>query len=394
MLSILKSNRCPRCHNNRQIRKCIRVNRDICWQCCNEMRVDSRCPESCAYRPVSDPRYPSPFPAFKADSHRESILACKGYIDLWINKQNEHFENLTPLQYAEVSKDKLIAWLTGFQYPAYFPLDYLLTKLGITDIKSETPPDPEDIVSLYCERIVALEWDKLASLSINDRDLDGCDERYAEIISVIPMLKKMTSFDIIHSGVTEDGSSCFVFGEINHKENWTFLLSRKDEKWQMRQSIADNPQAYYAQNQIFNSIAEAISKAEDEKCWNLVTEALKKYPDCADLYYYRGIYWQMVQQYDKAKVDFYTSISLDNYLEVSYIHLANLNIASSNFAEALYWNSELLRLRPDDPQILNNVAACHASMGDKAKAREIWQGMLNAFPDFPYAKQNLEHLDK
>ncbi|HNX38069.1 MAG TPA: hypothetical protein PKI15_06905 [Candidatus Cloacimonadota bacterium] len=392
MLGLLKNNRCPRCHNNRAIRKCPRNNRDICWDCCNLIRIDLRCPAVCPYKPVSDPEHPSPFPAFKADSHLESIQACKQYIDLWINKLNPELNDHTPSQYAIDNKQELLAWLTKFQYPAYFPLDYLLQKLGISEVKSENPPDPELTVKEYYDHIIALEWDKLIYQTINDRALNGTDDRYAEIISAIPQLRKMTSFDIIHAGVTEDGGSAFVFGEINHKENWTFLLTNANKRWALRQNINGSPQAYYRQNEIFTGIADALSKADDSTTWTLISAALRTYPDCADLYYYRGLYWQLVKQYDKAKVDFFSSIALDNYLEVSYVHLANLNLVDKNYQEGLYWNEELSYLRPDDPAIRSNVAACYASMGDLEKAREIWEKIVREHPEFQVARQNLERL--
>ena len=391
MLSLLSKARCPRCHNERPVRKCARINKDIGWDCCNLMRIDLKCPW-CVYKPRFDEDNPSPFPAFKADSFSEADRVCRLYIDRWINKILPDFDGLTPLQKVEEDRQSFLDWLTKFQYPAYFPLDYLLEKLAYPKMEAQNPLNAEQIACAYMDNVISLEWDKLMALTINDRLPDGSSERYQELISAIPALKKTANYKIIHGGIAEDQMSAVVFVELGNKIDWTIIVSRIQDEWRVRQHLNGTPKVYFKQNEVYAKIADALSKAEDDNCWNLITEAFKTYPDSADLYYYRALYWQMVKQLDKAKVDFFNSLALDNYFSPSYFHLAVLYLNEKNFTEALYWFGQLNQIDPDDPNTLNNIAACHGAMGQMDEARKIWEEMLVRFPDFEAARMNLEKM--
>jgi len=54
MLKLFKSSRCQSCYTERAIRVCPRKRKNICWQCCNETRCDTRCPENCDYAPKKE----------------------------------------------------------------------------------------------------------------------------------------------------------------------------------------------------------------------------------------------------------------------------------------------------------------------------------------------------
>ena len=391
MLSLLSKARCPRCHNERPVRKCSRLNKDIGWDCCNLMRIDLKCPE-CSYKPRFETEKLSPFPAFKADSFSEADRVCRHYIDLWINKTLPDFEGQTPQQKVTEDKPAFLDWLTKFQYPAYFPLDYLLEKLGYSKLEAQNPPNAEQIACQYMNHVIAMEWDQLVKLSINDRLPDGSELRYQELISSIPTLRKTGDYKVIHGGIAEDQMSAVVFIEIGNKSDWTLIISKTGDGWKLRQHLNGNPKLYFKQNEIYAQIADALSKGEDDKSWNLISEAFKTYPDSADLYYYRGLYWQMVKQLDKAKVDFFNSLALDNYFSPSYFHLAALYLNERNFPEALYWFSQLSQIDPNDPNTLNNIAACTGAMGKTEEARKLWEDIQARFPDFEAARLNLEKI--
>ncbi|HRY84855.1 MAG TPA: hypothetical protein P5533_09505, partial [Candidatus Cloacimonadota bacterium] len=234
MLSLLSKARCPRCHNERPVRKCSRLNKDIGWDCCNLMRIDLKCPE-CSYKPRFETEKLSPFPAFKADSFSEADRVCRHYIDLWINKTLPDFEGQTPQQKVTEDKPAFLDWLTKFQYPAYFPLDYLLEKLGYSKLEAQNPPNAEQIACQYMNHVIAMEWDQLVKLSINDRLPDGSELRYQELISSIPTLRKTGDYKVIHGGIAEDQMSAVVYIEIGNKSDWTLIISKTGDGWKLRQ---------------------------------------------------------------------------------------------------------------------------------------------------------------
>lgn len=395
MLSIFNSNRCNLCYTERWVRECPRKKKKLCWHCCNDLRCDSKCPTECPYAPKAAEG--SIFPVFKADSLTEATNVLKLFIDLWIGWENALLDNRSPLSVAKDNPAKIVSWLSGFQYPVHFPLNYLMQKLSIPTTETEKDAQPlpshhEDCVHAYMNALIRLAWDELRPLSINQNPVNDLSERYREILAAVPALSRISTYSIIHSGIGDDGISALVALELNHKQDWTLLLSNSSGAWKVRQNIAGNPQAYWAQNQVNTNIAEALGKAEDGKVWDLITTNLKIYPDSPDLYYYRGLYWQLVKQTDQAKVDFFNAISLDNAWIEPYFHLGTIYLANNDFTQARVWFAELCLLQPDNPNALNNLAACYAGEGLHTEAKELWEKLLSQFPTFEVARRNLERL--
>jgi len=119
---------------------------------------------------------------------------------------------------------------------------------------------------------------------------------------------------------------------------------------------------------------------------------LKIYPDSPDLYYYRALYWQLVKQREQAAVDFFNAIALDNSWTEPYLHLSAHYFVKGDYEQAKIWLEELKILQPDDPNVLNNLAAAYAGNGETEKAKELWQEIVQKYPAFEYARKNLEKL--
>ncbi|MDD4308831.1 MAG: hypothetical protein PHO32_00465, partial [Candidatus Cloacimonetes bacterium] len=310
MLNLLKSNRCSICYTERFVRECPRKKRKICWSCCNNLRCDANCPESCIYSAKS--LESNPFPSFKTDSRAEAVDVLKKSIDFWVGRQNPHLDNNSPIKFAENSSKDMLTWLSGYQYPLYFPMAYLMQKLKLPYSQSDDLPNPESFAEQYLDAVIRLAYNELRILTINTNPMDDLSIRYTEILQALPSLKQLTSFSTLHSGISEDGVTALVFVELNHKQDWTVVVSKSTGSWKIRQNIAGSPQAYFAQNNEYTMIAEALGKGDDAKAWELISANLKIYPDSSDLYYYRALYWQLVKQLDKAAVDFFNAAALDD----------------------------------------------------------------------------------
>jgi tetratricopeptide (TPR) repeat protein len=321
------------------------------------------------------------------------VDVLKLFIDLWIGRTNALLDNLSPHQYAKENPQKLLSWLSGYQYPLHFPMGYLVEKLGLPRTVKDEFTDPEACVEGYMNALITLDWDSVRKHSVNQADNEDMALRYKELMQAIPILGKISTYSLIHSGLGEGGSSAIVYLEINHKVDWTLLLSNATGEWKIRQNIAGNPQAYFLQNKIYTQIAEALGKADDAAVWDLISNNLKIYPDSPDLYYYRGIYWQLVKQNDSAAVDFFNAVALDNSWPEPYFHLGALSLDKSDFSGAKQWFQELTLLLPDNPNAMNNLAACYAGMGDKEKAKSIWIQLTEQFPGFEVAQRNLDKLN-
>ncbi|HQO68407.1 MAG TPA: hypothetical protein PLU06_06415 [Candidatus Syntrophosphaera sp.] len=386
---LLNRERCFKCRAERSVRKCPR-NRDklIGWKCCLELRIDLRCPSECPYSAVKDEN--SPFPAFRADSNTEFTRTAKRHIDLWIYQPQEGLDGLSPADYAAKDSAGMLAWLGGFQFPANFPMTYLLQKLQLPHDEYEEPETPEMVAFGFFDAVITQDWQKLRAFTINDREDRDLAERYTRLVSEIPELKKVNRYEILHAGAADDGVSAMVVLDLGGKLIWAVLLTSAEGRWKVRQNLNGGPHLYYGQNKLFHKLAEHLAQGEAEAAWDLIRKNLPLYPDCADLYYYRALYWQLARQFDKAKEDLRNSLALDNHFFAAGFALSALYLNDRELEQAKELLSWLAADRPDDLNVRNNLAACEAGLGNIPAAQAIWRELLKIAPNYEPALKNLE----
>jgi len=386
---LLNRERCFKCRAERSVRKCPR-NRDklIGWKCCLELRIDLRCPSECPYSAVKDEN--SPFPAFRADSNTEFTRTAKRHIDLWIYQPQEGLDGLSPADYAAKDSAGMLAWLGGFQFPANFPMTYLLQKLQLPHDEYEEPETPEMVAFGFFDAVITQDWQKLRAFTINDREDRDLAERYTRLVSEIPELKKVNRYEILHAGAADDGVSAMVVLDLGGKLIWAVLLTSAEGRWKVRQNLNGGPHLYYGQNKLFHKLAEHLAQGEAEAAWDLIRKNLPLYPDCADLYYYRALYWQLARQFDKAKEDLRNSLALDNHFFAAGFALSALYLNDRELEQAKELLSWLAADRPDDLNVRNNLAACEAGLGNISAAQAIWRELLKIAPNYESALKNLE----
>lgn len=388
MLKFRKSDRCRICRDERALRPCIRRKKDIGWRCCNELRIDRRCPSVCVYAPKDDET--SPMPAFRADSLTEFTHVIKLFLDLWISQAQSSLDGKTPIDFAAEDGKKILDWLAGYQYPLHFPMNYLLEKLKLPRQAEPEASDPEALAKAYLDAVIAMDWHALRQYTINlDKDED-LEKRYVEIIKNIPLLKKANHHNIIHAGIADDGITAMVYMEINRRFDWTLIFIKTDDEWSLRQQINGSPKLFYELNDRHTKIAQYLSEAKDAQAWETLQESLILYPDSADLYYYLGIYWQIVKQLDKAKLAFFDAIALDNDFYAPIFSLGSINLALEELDEAVYWFEKLYEKNKKDALVLNNLGAAYAGKKRLAEAKQLWKRALEIEPNLEPAKRNLE----
>lgn len=386
---LLNRERCFKCRAERSVRKCPR-NRDklIGWKCCLELRVDLRCPSECPYSAVKDEN--NPFSAFRADSNTEFTRTAKRHIDLWIYQPQEGLDGLSPADYTAKNSAGMLAWLGGFQFPANFPMTYLLQKLQLPHDEYEEPETPETVAFGFFDAVITQDWQKLRAFTINDREDRDLAERYTRLVSEIPELKKVNRYEILHAGAADDGVSAMVVLDLGGKLIWAVLLTSAEGRWKVRQNLNGGPHLYYGQNKLFHKLAEHLAQGEAEAAWDLIRKNLPLYPDCADLYYYRALYWQLARQFDKAKEDLRNSLALDNHFFAAGFALSALYLNDRELEQAKELLSWLAADRPDDLSVRNNLAACEAGLGNISAAQAIWRELLKIAPNYEPALKNLE----
>jgi tetratricopeptide (TPR) repeat protein len=171
---------------------------------------------------------------------------------------------------------------------------------------------------------------------------------------------------------------------------WAVLLTSAEGRWKVRQNLNGGPHLYYGQNKLFHKLAEHLAQGEAEAAWDLIRKNLPLYPDCADLYYYRSLYWQLARQFDKAKEDLRNSLALDNHFFAAGFALSALYLNDRELEQAKELLSWLAADRPDDLNVRNNLAACEAGLGNIPAAQAIWRELLKIAPNYEPALKNLE----
>jgi tetratricopeptide (TPR) repeat protein len=164
----------------------------------------------------------------------------------------------------------------------------------------------------------------------------------------------------------------------------------EEGRWYVRQNINGNPSLYFKQNELYQRIATLLANSEDQKAFFEIAEALRSYVDSADLYYYRALYWLLLKQPDRAKVDLFNAIALDNLFTPPYMHLGLLYLNEKDYSEARLWFAAIVNLEPDNHDAANNLAIASLADGDKADALTIWREILKKNPGYDLARKNLE----
>jgi tetratricopeptide (TPR) repeat protein len=314
-------------------------------------------------------------------------------MDLWVNIPQAELAGKSPAAQAAEDSSVLLSWLGKFQYPANFPMEYLLGKLGLPHSGEVPPISPETAVAGFLDAIVVLDWNGLARHSCNDLDYEPLKGRYASLLAAVPLLARTKDYAILHAGAADDGVSAMVMLELNRKHDWTVLLNLHKGIWKVKQNLNGSPALFYEQNKLFRALAEDLGQGDERQAWNLLAQNLPKYPDCADLYYYKALYHQLAKQLGQAKEDFLNAIALDNYYHEAIFALSALYLSINDSDRAQYWLEALLRLQPDDLNAQNNLAGCYAAKGKVPEAIKRWKQILATAPTYEPALKNIQRYE-
>lgn len=395
MFDWLKKERCSICREERSVRYCLRRNKDIGWQCCNSYRSDGKCPEACPYTP-KPATSSSPLPQIKSDSRAEFIDYLQRYLHYWAFSKLTALDDRTPdeLIKTEAGKALLSQWLSGFSYPDSDVLILLNNKFDLNlPIPRQIKKNPEDIAAQYLEAVIASDWDKVLSFHLQNNIPSETITHLIRKLSSHPVLRKVKKFSIINAGFTEDHKQSFVFFELNNKENWTMVFVATNAEWKLYQTINGTLQDYYVQNNLFRDIAVCLSKHDESSAYNLLKEAELRYPLCADIQYYYGQCYLLHNKTSDARQSYELATALEPFWQEPLYQAAMLYLNEKDYPEALQRFTYLNSLNPKDVNVLNNLGVCHLGLGDKDKAKAIWNNALQLDPSNELLKKNLEHFE-
>lgn len=369
---------------------------NICWEDCNILRVDEKCPEECEYHLQNSEIMQL---KAKSDSQMEYIDLLKKQMALWINKPQKIFNNQLPITMSESKEGKRIIekYLNQFKINPIVPLYYLKERLTLDDLKVySTPKTYEDIALEFMQHLYTNEWEKVISFMSNNEywKSHDLDDNFVTRIAANKVIKKNNSFDLISSALTKEKDQALVYFDINNKYDFTINLKLINNSWRVRSIIIGTPELFNSESEAIQQVAILLSKNETTKAYELLSKYSRIYITSSDFEYYWGLYYTFNKNQKKAEHHFLQAMILDpTFVEAKYNYAF---IQHSNgdlgIAKKLYY--EILQEAPKEPKTLNNLASILIDEKNYDEAEKLLRKCIKNNPEFEIAKQNLERLEK
>lgn len=369
---------------------------NICWEDCNILRVDGKCPEECEYHLQSSEIMQL---KAKSDSQMEYIDLLKKQMALWITKPQKIFNDQIPITMSESSEGKKIIeeFLNQFKINPIVPLSFLKERLSLDDLKVDsTPVSYEDIALEFLQDLYVNDWMKVCFQMQKYEYWKSHDliDKFIKRISSNKLIRKMNSFDLVSSALTKEKDQALVYFFINNKFDLTINLRLFDETWKVQSFIMGKPELFNSENEAIQQVAILLSKNETTKAYELLTKYSSIYITSSDFEYYWGLYHTFNKNQQKAEHHFLQAMILDPaFVEAKY-NYAFIQHSKGELEQAKKLYNEILKDTPNDPKTMNNLASILIDEKNFTEAEKLLNKCIKDNPEFEIAKQNLERLEK
>ncbi len=392
---LFKTDRCVKCKDNKGSRFCLRLGKDICWSCCNKLRIDLTCSENCKYA-LQEYEQKGMF-QFKAhtESFSEYISLIKESMTKWMMSEQEAFDNQVPILMADDPENKEILqkYLNSVNFPDFFPVKYLYKKLKLPARNTPVLINHESVANRFLDLSIENSWDEAVKLLDYYRD-----EVPIEIIKKHLLLCKhqdrIRSRDVLTSATTKDNNSALVHYEINKAFELTLHVVNRNGEWRVKSRIFGPPTLFHDETTICKQIAVFLQTQDLSTTFDMLKKYLDVYPDSPDLNYYQGMYQLFHNRFEAAAEWFEAALILEPSVYEAKYNLAFINQVTkkTDIAEKMY--KELLTRNKQDVRVLNNLASINYENNKLEEAKKYVDECLKLHPDYEIALKNLERIEK
>lgn len=393
VLDLFRSDRCKICKSRKGYRFCLRISKDICWQDCNEKRIDMKCPEECEFslKETKELQLKA-----KANSIAEYQDLLTKQMDKWIEKPIQLFDDKTPkeLVRSQEGKTKLTEFISQYKVNSLVPLNHLKEKLYLNELKVKPQKENyEDVATNFLNEIIAQNWEKALELTVFEQESKELREFYLNKLSNDKKMLRMTDHYIISSASTKDRKQALVHFELNFKFDLTLSLKEIEGRWKVVKRIYGDPELYNGENNAIQQIAVLLSKNKISEVYELLKKYSNIYVDSADFQYYWGLYYTFSKDQKQAKKHFYNSMLQDkSFIEAKYNYACILH-SEKKIAAAKDLYNEILETVPHEAKTLNNLASIYIDEEKFEKAEVLLKRCIEHNPDFQLASKNLQRLE-
>ena len=394
-MGIFKSNKCQSCKVRVQQRFCLRIGKDICWECCNKQRYDYKCPSACRYSLKEQEGLPSR--ATNIDSQTEYRDLMRRLVDRWMLLPQTELEDAIPLELSKTKEGKirLRDYFNKYQISNIPEIRYIANKLNIDMLDiAMAAPTFEDIAKDYLKRLLVKDF--LGSLDLHyskDRieKNDRWKDDYLEQLQSDKVIKKLNDIKLVSSAMSEDRKQAVVYFSINGKYDLTLKLIENDG-WKIWQRIMGKMEIVNSENEAIKHVAVLLSKNLLGQACELLDKYLALYPDSSDFQYFKSVYEQLHKRLAKAKSYLIRAIRLDPEFKDAVFNYGYLIHQEGDLDEALRIYAKAEMLDGDDIRIKNNIAAIYIDKEEYSNAEAYLQKCLKMDAKFEPALRNIERL--
>jgi len=394
-LSLFKTKKCKICKNKTGTRFCLRKGFNICWEDCNILRVDEKCPDDCEYHLQSSELMQL---KAKTDSQTEYIDLLKKQMKNWSNQPQPLFNDQIPVLMSESEKGRkeLTNFFNQYKINPLVPLSFLKERLSLDDLKVKSMPiSYEDIALVFLQYLYVNDWLKVCSVmhNIDYWETHEMVDTFLERISTNKIIKKMNSFELVSSALTKEKDQALVYFDVNNKFDMTVNLRLLEKEWKVQAIIMGKPELFNSESEAIQQVAILLSKNETGKAYELLTKYSSIYITSSDFEYYWGLYHTYNKNQTKAEHHFLQALVLDpTFVEAKY-NYAFIQHSKGELEQAKKLYYEIIEDAPNEPKTLNNLASLLIDEKKLKEAEELLQRCIKNNPDFELAKQNLERLE-
>lgn len=387
--------RCPLCKERRAQRYCLRNGKDICWACCNSKRIDKKCPYECSYTIQKNKEGEQQPLKTKIDSYTEHISLVTLEIDKWTELPEKQFNGKIPskMAAAEEGRLELENYIDSLNRLPAKVVDHLRERLKLPGQKKEYT-HYEDISTAYLDKVVELDWEGSIQLMSSKSRYDNpiYKENYIRRRAGNRLLKRVTSYHIILSAISDKADEALVYYELNGKYDLTIHCvneAENGEQWKVASLIIGHPQLFYGISEIEGQIYNHLYHNKLEEAATKLKSFSEMFIDSKEIFYLYGLYYTMQDDYQKGYEMFLTCAELDpkSYdYRYNYAFTAMMT-GKQEKAKEIY--KELLHEKPDDIKTINNLAVIYLKENNLLGAKKMWERCLEVDCDFKPAIDNL-----
>jgi len=395
-LKLLKNDRCKICKVNRGNRFCLRIGKDICWQCCNEKRIDFKCSDACRYSLQKTETFEY---KTNTDSKKEYEDLLKKSIERWMNISQEIFQNKIPREMLKTEEGKKeiedLFLRLNITNPILLNLFNVIFKLDNPKAISKKETH-EDIAQKYLDKIIEQDWQATIQFLYRNRQYENQEYRknYLKRLSTNNILKKLTDYELISSALSEDRKQALVYLDINRKFDLTLRLGLDGENWKIDSKIFGKPEICNGENDAIKQVAMLLAKKDFSKAFTLIKKYSSIFVDSADFQYYWGLYYTFTHNNKKLKEHFRNAVEIDpTFVEAKY-NLAYVYHSEGDIEKAKQLYYEIIKISPEDIKSLNNLGSILIDEGKHKEAKQFLQKCLKIDKDFEIARKNLKRLEE